>query len=123
MRFRSRYLLRRYVTDERVVIAWKVLVRPEGRSPREGSSHLQLRGRGWAVFHSITTTQNESTPSPSPPSTSIQTIARFFPESRAHTALTLDHVQQDADMKALIDFATCAAEGYAAFASHVIQLQ
>lgn len=98
------------------MITWKVLVRPEGRSSREGCSHLQLRGRGWAVFHSITTAQDT-------PSTSIQTIARFFPESTLHAALTLDHVQHDADLKALVEFVTCAAEGYAAFTSHVVQQQ
>lgn len=110
-RFHGHYLLRRYTTRERVVIVWKMLVESDG--PLD-SLQLQVSGRGWAVIEGPSTKDNLAS-SPSIPTTNIQAVARFYPESKLDVELNPDQINDDADLRALVDFVTFAGKGYAAF--------
>lgn len=96
------------MTDARVVITWKILVRPEEFFSSD-EAQVQVQGRGWVVFHCASANGDRLT--------NVQAVARFSPSSKLHEALTLDHVQQNAELGVLIDFVTSSSKGYAAFAS------
>lgn len=110
--FSGRYQLKRFTSQERVVIVWKTLLYS---SPRHSSPQLQLHGRGWVVIQSADATDESA-------ATSIKTFARYHPESDGEDAFTPEQAQHNVDLRALIEFVTCAMEGYGAFPTHTALL-
>lgn len=78
------------------------------------SLQLQVSGRGWAVIQGPSTKNNLAS-SASILATNIQAVARFYPESKLGVVLTPDQINDDADLRALVDFVTYAGKGYAEF--------
>lgn len=103
--FTGRFQLRRYTTDERVVIVWKTLL--------QSSPQLRLHGQGWVEIKSVAA---------SAPSTSIHTFARYYADCEAKGVWT-PAAQQNAELRVLIEFVTRAMENYGAFPSHSALLQ
>lgn len=97
-----------------MTIVWKMIIEPEGSSP------YQLGGRGWAAIYGSNAHGEGAFPSPF---TSVSAVARFYPESKLGAVVDRDHVQQDADLQAIIEFVIYAGEGYAAFASQMALTQ
>lgn len=105
--------MRRYKTEERVVVVWKMLIETEGSSPL-----LRLCGRGWSAIYG-SNADGEHAVSPSVPFTSVQAVARYFPESNLGAGLNPDQILQDEDLRTLIDFVTYGSEGYSAFSAQM----
>lgn len=111
-RFTGRYQLRRYTTDRRVVIAWKTLLQSLPQEPRP---HVRLHGHGWVVMQSAAAAGKQST--------SVQTFARYYAESKAGVEFTPEQAQQNAVLMALIEFVTTAMEQCGEFPVHMSLLQ
>lgn len=109
--FSGRFQLARYATDDRVVVVWKSLMYSP---PYDVSPQVRLRGRGWVVIKSASSEHS---------STSIQTFARYYPESDVADDWTPEQAQQDANIRILIEFVTCAMEGYSELTTHRSLLQ
>lgn len=112
--FNGQYLLRRYVTAERVVLVWKTLLQS---ALDDTSSRLQLHGQGWFVIQSASSTDDGSTPS-----TSVLTFAQYDVDTSARVFSRREQMQQNAELRVLIEYVTSVMEKYGAFPAHMARL-
>lgn len=108
--FHGKYQARRYTSDKRVVVVWRVIVEPH-ELYAQAPAHLRIRGRGCTVF--------ESSESHGGMATSLRVASTFYPENRD---VDWNQARQDPCARALIKTVMHVVKRMSTITAELIQI-